>query len=202
MTALYLYRPEVWFTFESIYMRHSVSTYFICNYMMFLGYWWTMHKPYVAVVVKIYLYRIKLCSKSYICSCTHCTTNMMMHFFKKKRIESQIISQCNKNEKNSVINNVGMRGCKIKLVVVSFLNSKKPLDFSLWYQFGAVSLKNCNFFGFHPWTPPKQWNYSFIEQADEQNHMLLQKVTYLVVQTYMLKHVCLFSTKFFLLPSH
>ena len=115
-------------------MRHSVSTYFIGNYMMFLGYWWTMHKPYVAVVVKIYLYKIKLCSKSYICSCTHCTTNMMMHFLKKKRIESQIISQCNKNEKkNSVINNVGMRGCKIKLVVVSFLNCKKPLEFSLWY---------------------------------------------------------------------
>ena len=98
------YWPEVWFTFESIYMRHSVSTYFICNYLMFLGYWWTMHKPYVAVVVKIYLYKIKLCSKSYICfcSCTHCTTNMMMHFFKKKRIESQIISQCNKNEKKIV----------------------------------------------------------------------------------------------------
>ena len=123
---------------------------------------------------------------------------MMMHFFKKKRIESQIISQCNKNEKNSVINNVGMRGCKIKLVVVSFLNSKKPLDFSLWYQFGAVSLKNCNFFGFHPWTPPKQWNYSFIEQADEQNHMLLQKVTYLVVQTYTCWNmVVFFQQKFF-----
>ena len=163
-----------------------------------------MHEPYVAVVVKIYLYKIKLCSKSYICSCTHCTTNMMMHFFKKKRIESQIISQCNKNEKkNSVIINVGMRGCKIKLVVVSFLNCKKPLDFSLWYQFGAVSLKNCNFFGFHPWTPPKQWNYSFIEQADEQNHMLLQKVTYLVVQTYTCWNMFFFfNKKFFVLPSH
>ena len=79
------YWPEVWFTFESIYMRHSVSTYFICNYLMFLGYWWTMHKPYVAVVVKIYLYKIKLCSKSYICSCTHCTTNMMMHVMQKSK---------------------------------------------------------------------------------------------------------------------